>query len=220
MTEIDELRESIDARIVEAQNEIAALEAARAALRDGSAGPGAAATLGGSAKVARPARRGRPPKPATNGAGAEPPTPAAADTQSPTPAGDGAEPPVPAGDSAVPDARAETVTPRRAGTPSRRRARRKSASSQRRVEVLLAGKLEAMLAESEPGLSAATVAKRANASYRQVLVLLRELEQTGRIRRSGSSRASLWRVITDEERIAERAAELARLSTGSRSGTT
>jgi CTP-dependent riboflavin kinase len=84
--------------------------------------------------------------------------------------------------------------------------------------VLLAGKLEAMLAESEPGLSAATVSKRADASYRQVLVLLRELEQTGRVRRSGTSRTSLWRVVTDEERIAERAAELARQSAGARSG--
>jgi len=106
----------------------------------------------------------------------------------------------------------EAPSPPTVAAQPRRRARRKSASSQRQVEVLLAGKLETMLSESEAGLSAVTVSKRAHASYRQVLVLLRELEQTGRVRRSGTSRTSLWRLITDEERIAERAAELARLS--------
>jgi hypothetical protein len=146
MSHIDELRESIDGRIVEVQNEIAALQAARAALRDGRA----------------------------------------TSTEAPSPPTVAAQP--------------------------RRRARRKSGSSQRQVEVLLAGKLEMMLGESEAGLSAVTVSKRAHASYRQVLVLLRELEQTGRVRRSGTSRTSLWRLITDEERIAERAAELARLN--------
>jgi hypothetical protein len=45
-----------------------------------------------------------------------------------------------------------------------------------------------------------------------VLVLLRELEAAGRVRRSGQRRGTRWHAITDEERIAERAAELAALS--------
>jgi hypothetical protein len=96
----------------------------------------------------------------------------------------------------------------------RNRVGRKPAKSERPVEVLLAGKLEAMLGESEDGLSAITISKRSNARYQQVLNLLRELEKTGQIRRTGTRRTSLWRFITDEERIAERAAELERRSAG------
>jgi sugar-specific transcriptional regulator TrmB len=78
--------------------------------------------------------------------------------------------------------------------------------------VLVADKLEAMLHGESGGLSAVTIAERSNASYRQVLDLLRELERTGRVRRTGTRRTTLWRLITDEERIAERAAELERRS--------
>jgi hypothetical protein len=42
-----------------------------------------------------------------------------------------------------------------------------------------------------------------------VLALLRELEQAQRIRRTGQRRATRWHAITDEDRIRERAAELA-----------
>ncbi len=78
--------------------------------------------------------------------------------------------------------------------------------------MLLAGKLEMMLRESGSGLSAVTISKRSNAGYNQVLGLLRQLEGTGQVRRSGTRRTSLWRLVTDEERIAERAAELAALA--------
>jgi hypothetical protein len=240
MSQVDELRESIDARIVQANNEIATLQAARAALTDERAGLSTSAV---SANVPRPSRRGRPRNSASHGAsaqsstgpgdGADPgsetasnkraaltvtttkaPPSRRAQTRKPASNGAGAESPTGAGDGAVRDARAETPSTRTAAAKPRRTARRTSASPRRSVEVLLAGKLEAMLGGSEGGLSAVTVSKRANASYRQVLTLLRELEQAGRVRRSGTSRASRWRPVTDEERIAERAAELERLSAG------
>jgi DNA-binding Lrp family transcriptional regulator len=72
----------------------------------------------------------------------------------------------------------------------------------------LAGKLEAMLRDAEDGLNAVAIAKQANARATQVRDLLRELDEAGQIRRTGAGRASRWRVVTDEERIAERAAEL------------
>ena len=50
---------------------------------------------------------------------------------------------------------------------------------------------------------------RANGDRDQVLTLLRELEAAGRIRRTGQRRSTRWHVITDEDRIRERAAELA-----------
>jgi hypothetical protein len=80
------------------------------------------------------------------------------------------------------------------------------------VSVLLEGALEAMLGEAGEGLSASTIAKRSNVAYGQVLELLRALESAGKIRRTGTRRTSLWRLISDEEWIAERAAELERLS--------
>ena len=88
-------------------------------------------------------------------------------------------------------------------------ARRAGASRGRKSRKLDADGLTAILEVEAEGLSAVTIAERSGASYNQVLELLREREQAGDIRRSGTRRTSLWRVITDEERIAERAAELA-----------
>jgi hypothetical protein len=76
----------------------------------------------------------------------------------------------------------------------------------------LAESIEQMLRESPGGLSAVTIAKRAGASYGQVLAMLRALEQNGQLRRTGERRTSLWRLISEEELIAERAAELERLA--------
>ncbi len=165
MPSLDQIRQSIEARLTELQSEIVTLETARAALHASA------------------------PTAASNGAGAGP-APSA-----PTVAANGA-----GGDAA----------PTRAPRP--RRARRKPRKSEQRVEVLLAGKLEAMLGEAQDGLSAITISKRANAGYKQVRDLLRELEASGQVRRTGTRRTSVWKLITEEEQIAERAAELERLS--------
>jgi hypothetical protein len=92
----------------------------------------------------------------------------------------------------------------------RRRARRKGGT-----EVVPAGKLELLLAESD-GLTTTALAEQANGDRDQVLTLLRELEAAGRIRRSGERRSTRWHVITDEDRIAQRAAELAAQSRNAR----
>jgi hypothetical protein len=42
-----------------------------------------------------------------------------------------------------------------------------------------------------------------------VLTLLRDLEKRARVRRTGQRRTTRWHAITDEDRIRERAAELA-----------
>jgi hypothetical protein len=144
MSYLEQLSESIDARIVELKNEITALDTARTAL-------------------------------GSDGATRE------ASTETPVPPGPRA---------------------------SRSRPRAKPARSRQPIQVLLSGKLELMLRESDNGLSAATIAKRSNARYAQVLDLLRELERGGQVRRLGDRRTSRWRLISDEERIAERAAEL------------
>jgi hypothetical protein len=79
----------------------------------------------------------------------------------------------------------------------------------------MAGGLEELLGQAEEGLSAVTIAKRSSASYRQVLELLGELERAGKVRRVGARRTTLWRLISDDEWIAQRTAELERIATAS-----
>ncbi|HTU87232.1 MAG TPA: hypothetical protein VMF57_16755 [Solirubrobacteraceae bacterium] len=89
--------------------------------------------------------------------------------------------------------------------PARRRARRKPARSS---DVVPAGRLELLLSENG-GLTTSALAEQTNGNRDQVLTLLRELEAAGKIRRTGQRRGTRWHAITDEDRIRERAAELA-----------
>jgi predicted transcriptional regulator len=177
MQPTQELVESIDGRIAEAIQEIAALEAARAALV-------ASAHVTSARAKATPATR-RTSKPPTNGAAPE--LNAANDGTAPA------------------DASNARSTPAKARKPAPRKRR---AKAKRPGQVLLAGQLEAILRESEDGLSATAIAKQANARYSQVLDLLRTMEAAGGVRRTESRRTSLWKLITDEEQIQARAAEL------------
>jgi hypothetical protein len=71
-----------------------------------------------------------------------------------------------------------------------------------------------MLREAEAGLSAVAIAKAANARAGQVRDLLVDRQAAGQIRRIGTGRGTRWRLITDDDRIAERAAELEQRATG------
>jgi hypothetical protein len=86
----------------------------------------------------------------------------------------------------------------------------------RETEVVLAGKLEGMLAKHS-GITSTELAKLANGGRDQVLSLLRELEAAGRARRTGQRRGTRWHAITDEDRISARAAELEKQSKRARS---
>ena len=105
--------------------------------------------------------------------------------------------------SPEPVAEIRPAAARRATRRTRRRAKAAGA-----VDVVPAGRLEALLSENG-GLTTSVLAERSNADRDQVLTLLRELEAAGRIRRSGQRRSTRWHAITDEDRIRERAAELA-----------
>jgi hypothetical protein len=91
----------------------------------------------------------------------------------------------------------------RAAAPRRRRRR-----AVRAVDVVPAGTLEQLLSENG-GLTTSALADEANGNRDQVLRSLRELEAAGRVRRTGQRRATRWHAITDDDRIRERAAELA-----------
>jgi hypothetical protein len=95
--------------------------------------------------------------------------------------------------------------------PDRRQTGRRARKPQPRpsTEVAPWGKLHRLLAASD-GLSTQALAEQANADPAQVLPLLREMEAAGRVWRSGPRRGTRWyAVASDEEWIAQRAAELA-----------
>lgn len=87
-------------------------------------------------------------------------------------------------------------------------AKRSPSTRAPRAQTLGDGAIERFLRENADGLSAAALTKITGASHARVTARLRDLEQVGEVRSSGSRRTSLWRMVTDEQRIAERAAEL------------
>ena len=186
MSYISQLLDSLDRRLDELTTEIGALEAARDALDGTSA-------RGPSLAVARTrARKSTRRQPATRTRMA----PTA--TTAPAAAGDG---------KAAPAAARQDVAKPVARKP-RRRAATALPRGKRAAVPFDAGALERLLADSAAGMSAGAVAERAGAGYGRVLALLRALEASGQVRRTGERRSTLWRLVTDEERIAQRAAEL------------
>lgn len=97
--------------------------------------------------------------------------------------------------------RAEGATNRAGGGARRRRVTRPG-------RAVVSGQLEKLLAENG-GSTTPTLAKLASARSDQVLRLLRTLEAAGKARRTGARRGTRWHAVTDEDRIAARAAELA-----------
>jgi hypothetical protein len=116
--------------------------------------------------------------------------------------------------SALDAAKAELTAARDGGsamTPQRSTRQRGLTVSRSRRGVVRPETVERLLADTSAGLSANAIAKHAGAGYARTLKLLHELEADGHVRRSGARRSTVWQMITDEERIAQRAAELERV---------
>ena len=95
--------------------------------------------------------------------------------------------------------------------PRSRRARGEATprkTARRSNQVVPAGKLTALL-EGSAGMSTPELAAATAGRPDQILALLRELEKNDQIRRTGERRGTRWHLITDEDRIAARAAEIA-----------
>jgi hypothetical protein len=107
--------------------------------------------------------------------------------------------------TALIDGAAAAVPPRARRVP-RKATRRKTV--RRDSEVVPAGKLTALL-DGSAGMSTSELAKATSGRPDQILALLRELEKTDQIRRTGERRGTRWHLITDEDRVAARAAEIA-----------
>jgi hypothetical protein len=193
MPDIPQLIDAIDSRLADIAAEVSALDAAKAEL-SAPHSTGKAPAITSDATAARPRRRTAPRRL----------TPA---PKPPELTANGAPEPV----KATPDARS---------TPTPKRSTRKRAATVTRSRpgdgAVWAETLDRLLADTSAGLSAKAIAAQAGAGYNRTLKLLGELEAAGQVRRSGSRRSTVWRLITDEERIAERAAELELLSGASR----
>jgi hypothetical protein len=74
--------------------------------------------------------------------------------------------------------------------------------------IVPAGKLTALL-DGSPGMSTSELAAATNGKPDQILALLRGLENDNQVRRTGERRGTRWHLITHEDRVAARAAELA-----------
>jgi ribosomal protein S25 len=187
MSYIPTLLASLDTRLDELAAEISTLESARAALRTPTpATPPAAVAQNGAAQ-----KRPRRPTPQTKTPAPKPSPPATVPKPELAPA-------------AAKGSRSEAPKPRR-------RAAAKATPKKRSARSLPAEQLERLLADATSGLSAGAIAERAGAGYSRVLALLRQLEASGTVRRTGNRRSTLWLLITDEDRIAQRTAELERL---------
>ena len=189
MADIPALVASIDTRLDQLADQISTLEDARTALHERTLIAASAAPRVAGAAAKRPRRSASRTKPTT--APARPARPAAAPKLS------------------VPPATGEKT--RTTPPAPRRRAAAAGTRGKRSGSSLSADQLQRVLADARSGLSAGAIAEQAGASYNQVLAQLRELESSGTVRRTGSRRSTLWLLITDEERIAQRAAELERL---------
>jgi hypothetical protein len=188
---------SIDKRLVAARKEIASLEAALTAMRKPS-------------QAAEAAREGTPARAArTNGAAAASVTTKAARSATPKAARSATPKAAP---SATATATASANGTASAGARSRRTRR---APARRRAQVVPAGKLVTLLGSNE-GMTTSDLADQTGGDRQQLLTLLRELEAAGQVRRSGERRNTRWHVITDEDRIAARVAELERQSSRGR----
>lgn len=207
MPTAQEISDAIAERLAEARAEIASLQAARSALTDTvrAGGRGRRAAAGVAKRpTARPGRASasqNPGRPARSTAGAAP-VQRAATPRSGAASSTPAQPTRARRAAARSEASvaAEVKPARRSGTPA----------PKRRARDLAAGALEDLLRASENGLSLVALSTRTGVSEAKVRDRLRELERSGQARSSGSRRTSLWRLVSDEERIAQRAAELAK----------
>lgn len=104
-----------------------------------------------------------------------------------------------------PPKRRRTAEPVRGAQPAKARGVRSKPAKRTAV---VAGEIVELLLSSSDGLTTRALAERASADRAQVLRLLREMERAGTVRRTGERRGTRWHLITEEDRIQARAAEL------------
>ena len=103
-----------------------------------------------------------------------------------------------------PKAQPAPASPQASPAPRKRRPAAKKPSK----SVVPLAKLLKVVGDN-PGMTTTAIAKETGGDQPVLLELLKESEQKGEVRRQGERRATSWYRITDEDRIAARAAEIA-----------
>ncbi len=111
----------------------------------------------------------------------------------------------------APAAEAKAAAP---AAPRQRKPPRKPAKSVVPLEKLL------KVVGDTPGMTTTAIANQTGGDQSVLLELLKESEQKGEVRRQGQRRATSWYLVTDEDRIAARAAQIAAQSKSGGGGKT
>ena len=90
---------------------------------------------------------------------------------------------------------------------SRSGARRRTTARPSRAD---AAEFKRLLAQADGGPSDSALAKLAGVPAATIRAQLRELDRSGEVRSAGERRGTRWALVTDEDRIAQRVAELER----------
>jgi hypothetical protein len=197
MLDSQQLIITIDKRLADVRKEIASLERALSAMSKPS-------------KAAKPASSTRTAR--TNGAAPAKRTATSAKAKAKTPAKATAKAGTTSAKTTAESSKATAADAKRTAASTNGRARRtRRAPAKGRVDVVPAGKLVSLLGTGN-GMSTADLTAQTGGDRQQLLTLLRELEAAGQVRRSGERRSTRWHAITDEDRIAERVAQLERQS--------
>ena len=76
-----------------------------------------------------------------------------------------------------------------------------------KIDPVPSGKLIALL-EGSSGLTSAAMARETGGDVNQIRVLLNELAEVGDVRKTGARAGTRWHLVTEDEQIAARAAEI------------
>ncbi len=209
MTDSETILAAIERRLEELAAEAANLQAARAALVAREQGE----PVSQPRQTRRPTRAApKPPRATPRPARATPkttratPRPPAAEP-TPAAAAPAVAEPTPVAAETTPAAAEPTPPAARAEAKRARTAPRRAPRPRKPAEPLSTAAVEELLRQAGP-LSAAELTRRTGAAHADVRGALDSLAAAGVARESGRGRAAAWRLLTDEERIAARTAEL------------
>jgi hypothetical protein len=99
--------------------------------------------------------------------------------------------------------------PASATTTGKPTARKQTALKQNTTPAVVPLQKLLKLVSENPGLTTTRLATHTGGDQSALLELLKESEQNGEVRREGQRRATSWYRVTDEDRVAARAAEIA-----------
>lgn len=113
---------------------------------------------------------------------------------------------------------ATAAAPAPAAAPAAPAPRKRKAAPKKAAKAVVPLEKLLKVVGDKPGMTTTAIAKETGGDQSVLLELLKESEQKGEVRRQGQRRATSWYLVTDEDRIAARAAQIAAQSKVGRGG--